>query len=142
MASGGGKRGSKKTLNPSDLASELSKLKLENQKLKTKLKQHLEEGDEILTPTAKQAMITNISSSLTRLAAKKIEERVVDATKGATTKKEMEAAMASLSMRLSLSTADLGERSSGSSREKPGASSTSVPKTRARSKSRTRATKD
>lgn len=147
MASGGGgKRGSKKAPTAEELAAELTKLKLENKQLKSKLKEHHGEDNPILTATAKHALVSNLVSGLTRVAAKKIEERVVKATAKATTKRELEESVKELSMRISLSVADLGERStSGTDKETAASESTlktSPPQTRARSKSRGRSKKE
>lgn len=118
MASGGGggsKRCPKKQPTPEELAEQVAKLKLENKALKSKLKEHVGEDDVVLTHAAKEAMVSAVVSSLTRAAAKHIEERVRKETANATTKSQFEDIIKNLSMRVPLSYADLGGRASSDS---------------------------
>ncbi|UTM04753.1 virion protein G52 [Equid gammaherpesvirus 2] len=118
MASGGGggsKRCPKKQPTPEELAEQVAKLKLENKALKTKLKEQLGEEDVVLTHAGKEAMVASVVSTLTRVAAKHIEDRVRKETANATTKSQFEDTIKNLSMRVPLSFADLGGRASSDS---------------------------
>ncbi|AMA67408.1 virion protein G52 [Vespertilionid gammaherpesvirus 1] len=108
-----------------DLSKQLEKLQLENKALKKKLKQDM--GVVVLTPPAKEAMITHATSLFTKAAAKKIEARIRRETARATTKSEVQDILANVSMRIDLSSDDIGERSTGTEE-----------RSRARSKSRGR----
>nr|UTK45521.1 virion protein G52 [Equid gammaherpesvirus 5]UTK45600.1 virion protein G52 [Equid gammaherpesvirus 5]UTK45679.1 virion protein G52 [Equid gammaherpesvirus 5]UTK45758.1 virion protein G52 [Equid gammaherpesvirus 5] len=131
MASGGGGGGSKrcpkKQPSPEELADEVAKLRLENKKLKTKLKEQVGGEDVVLTQAAKEAMITSVASGLTRVASKNIEDRVRKETASVTTKNEFEEKIKNLNFRVHLSYADLGGRAS---------SDTSKARTRGRSRHR------